>query len=103
MCSSNNFFFFIILIKKKKKLILIYIKLIKIRYTSQLFLNFKKKGDKTEIEQLGTSDGYFPVQILFCLKEKNKKKVKKYNYNSNIKSLINILILSIDIYSLLKD
>ncbi|KAL6626107.1 chitin synthase-domain-containing protein [Neocallimastix sp. 'constans'] len=52
-------------------------------YTSQLFLNFKKKGDKTEIEQLGTLDGYFPVQILFCLKEKNKKKINSHRWFFN--------------------
>jgi len=52
-------------------------------YTTQLFLNFKNKNDSSDIEEFGTEDGYFPVQILFCLKEENKKKINSHRWFFN--------------------
>ncbi|KAG4106916.1 chitin synthase-domain-containing protein [Neocallimastix lanati (nom. inval.)] len=45
-------------------------------YTTQVFLD-QKMNDK------GATDNYLPVQILFCLKEKNKKKINSHRWFFN--------------------
>ncbi|ORX48617.1 hypothetical protein BCR36DRAFT_354319 [Piromyces finnis] len=45
-------------------------------YTTQLFLD-------TKMNVKGATDNYLPVQILFCLKEKNKKKINSHRWFFN--------------------
>jgi len=61
------------------------------RYTTQVFLDQKMK-DK------GAIDNYLPVQLLFCLKEKNKKKVMIILHIKRLIFIIKILNLLIYIY-----
>ncbi|ORX87311.1 hypothetical protein BCR32DRAFT_198034 [Anaeromyces robustus] len=45
-------------------------------YTTQIFLD-------TKMNEKGATDDYLPVQILFCLKEKNKKKINSHRWFFN--------------------
>jgi len=45
-------------------------------YTTQVFLD-------TKLKERGAIDNYLPVQLLFCLKEKNKKKINSHRWFFN--------------------
>jgi len=45
-------------------------------YTTQIFLD-------TKLKEKGAKDNYLPVQLLFCLKEKNKKKINSHRWFFN--------------------
>jgi len=45
-------------------------------YTTQVFLD-------TKMNDKGATDNYLPVQLLFCLKEKNKKKINSHRWFFN--------------------
>ncbi|OUM68694.1 glycosyltransferase family 2 protein [Piromyces sp. E2] len=45
-------------------------------YTTQIFLD-------TKMNDKGATDNYLPVQLLFCLKEKNKKKINSHRWFFN--------------------